>query len=89
MEIDKIKQDWHNRGFSFGVWEDPPEQVWENFKHDVDELLMLAEGSIEVLMQGKRIRPHIGQEILIPAGVTHTVRNIGEFNNRWYYGYRH
>jgi len=88
MEIEKLKQDWLDRGFSFGIWEDPPQQVWENFTHDVDELLMLAEGSIEVSMQGKRIRPHVGEEILIPAGVSHTVRNIGHENNRWYYGYQ-
>lgn len=88
MEVNKIQQNWFHRGFSFGIWEDPPEQVWENFTHDVDELLMLTEGAIEISMRGKQIRPHIGQEILIPAGVSHTVRNIGNTNNRWCYGYR-
>ena len=33
-------------------------------------------------------RPLIGQEVFIPANAIHTVRNVGNTNNVWYYGYR-
>ena len=88
MNEHKIRTDWGKRGFSFGVWTDPPGQVWEDYVHGVDELLMLAEGDIELSFLGKTFCPEIGEEILIPAGAGHTVRNIGKTTNRWYYGYK-
>ena len=88
MDERKVKTDWERRGFSFGIWIDPPGQIWEDYVHGVDELLMLAEGEIEVSFLGKTYCPKIGEEILIPAAAGHTVRNIGNTANRWYYGYK-
>ncbi len=88
MDERKVKTDWERRGFSFGIWIDPPGQIWEDYVHGVDELLMLAEGEIELSFLGKTFRPNIGEEVLIPAGAGHTVRNIGKTTNRWYYGYK-
>ena len=85
---DQIKKDWHSRGYSCGVFRDPPGQVWADFVHRVDELVVLAEGEIEVELEGKAQRPQICQEVFIPANAVHTVRNIGRTNNVWYYGYR-
>ncbi|HEY6280733.1 MAG TPA: cupin domain-containing protein [Burkholderiales bacterium] len=88
MNERKVKTDWERRGFIFGIWIDPPGQIWEDYVHGVDELLMLAEGEIELSFLGKTFCPTIGEEILIPAGAGHTVRNIGKTTNRWYYGYK-
>jgi len=49
---------------------------------------MLAEGEIELEIEGKTQRPLIGQEVFIPANAIHTVRNVGYINNVWYFGYR-
>lgn len=83
-----IKQNWNSRGYSFGVFRDPPGQVWADFVHRTDELVLLAEGEIELEIEGKTQRPIIGQEVFIPANAIHTVRNVGNTNNVWYYGYR-
>ena len=56
--------------------------------HPTDELLMIMEGSLELEMQGKTFHPAIGEEVLIVAGTSHTVRNIGETTARWLYGYK-
>ena len=48
MNSDHIKRDWNSRGYSFGVFRDPPGQVWADFVHQTDELVVLAEGEIEV-----------------------------------------
>ena len=88
MDERKVKTDWERRGFSFGIWIDPPGQIWEDYVHGVDELLMLAEGEVEVSFLGKTYCPKIGEEVLIPAGARHTVRNIGKTTNRWFYGYK-
>lgn len=88
MEPSNIKRDWERRGFSCDIWVDPPGQVWLDYVHGVDELLMLIEGELELSFQGRTLRPAIGEEILIPAGASHTVRNIGKTTNRWFYGYQ-
>ena len=86
--LDQIKKDWNSRGYSFGVFRDPPGQVWADFVHNTDELVVLSEGEIELEIEGMAQRPQIGQEVFIPANAVHTVRNIGKTNNVWYYGYR-
>jgi len=64
---DLIKQYWHSRGFSFSVFREPPSQVWADFVHRTDELVVLAEGEIEVEIEGKAERFQIGGMVFIPA----------------------
>jgi mannose-6-phosphate isomerase-like protein (cupin superfamily) len=84
----KVEKDWRARGFSFGIFEDPPGRCWEDYIHGEDELFMVLEGEVEFEMAGKARILGIGEEVLIPAGVTHSVRNKGKKNSRWFYGYK-
>ena len=52
------------------------------------ELEGLVEGEIELEIEGKAERPKIGEEVFIPANAVHTVRNVGQTNNIWYFGYK-
>jgi mannose-6-phosphate isomerase-like protein (cupin superfamily) len=88
MDFSRLKDDWTRRGFSCDLWVDPAGQVWKNYVHETDELIVLAEGLMEIEFGGKVIRPEIGEEVLIPAGRSHTVRNTGDTASRWYYGYK-
>ncbi len=88
MDRAKMERDLHTRGFSCGHLTDPPGQVWRNYIHNVDEVLIVVEGEMELELQGQTFRPAIGEEVLIPAGVVHTVRNVGPTTARWIYGYR-
>lgn len=83
-----VERDWRARGFSCGLWTDPPGQEWRNFVHATDELVMLLEGEIELEFSGRTLRPSAGEEILIPARTSHTVRNVGNVTARWLYGYK-
>ena len=74
---DLIKQNWHSRGYSFGVFRDPPGHVWADFVHQTDELVVLAEGEIEVEIEGKAERPKIGEEVFIPANAVHSYSIVG------------
>ena len=67
ITLDQIKQDWNSRGYSFGVFRDPPGQVWADFVHRTDELVILAEGEIEVEIEGKAERFQIGEMVFIPT----------------------
>jgi mannose-6-phosphate isomerase-like protein (cupin superfamily) len=88
MQACDPRHDWARRGFSCDIWTDAPGQVWRDFVHATDELVMPLEGEIELEFGGKIFRPRIGEEVLIPAGVRHTVRNVGRNVSRWYYGYK-
>jgi mannose-6-phosphate isomerase-like protein (cupin superfamily) len=88
LDPDAIAADWRRRGFGFGVWIDPPGQTWRDFVHPTDELVMLAQGELELTFAGRTLRPAVGEEVIIPAGASHTVRNVGSVANRWFYGYR-
>ena len=67
MDSDQIKQDWNSRGCSFGVFRDPPGQVWADFVHQTDEHVVLAEGEIEMKIERKAERFQIGGMVFIPA----------------------
>ena len=88
MNPEQIKKDWNSRGYSFGIFKDPPGQVWVDFVHKTDELVVLAEGEIEIEIEGKSQVPPIGKEVFIPAKAMHTVLNVGKTNNVLYYGYK-
>ena len=90
MVIDRsrVESEWRARGFSCGLWVDPPGQVWEDYVHSTDELLMVLEGDLELEMRGQTFRPKNGEEIFIPAHATHSVRNVGGTTARWLYGYK-
>lgn len=89
-EVDRtqVGKNWKSRGFNCDLWVDPPGQVWEDYVHSTDELLMLMEGKLELEMQGKTLHPAIGEEVLIPAHTSHSVRNTGGTTARWLYGYK-
>ena len=88
VDRDLVAKDWQARGFSCDLWVDPPGQVWEDYVHVADELVMPVEGRLELEFDGRCLRPAPGEEIFIPAGMSHTVRNIGGTTARWLYGYR-
>lgn len=87
-DIARVETDWLSRGFSCEVWTDPPGQVWADFVHDVDELVMTIEGDVEFEFGGEVFRPRPAEELMIPAGASHTVRNVGNSVSRWLFGYR-
>ena len=84
----KLKNNWKQRGYSFGAFRDPPRQVWTDFVRKTDELVVLAESEIEIEIEGRSHFPKIGEEQFIPAKALHTVRNTGSTYNVWYYGYK-
>lgn len=88
IDRERITRDWHSRGFSCDLWVDPPGQAWLDYVHPVDELVVVLEGTVEFEVDGERRRLVPGEELLIPAGAVHSVRNLGTTPSRWLYGYR-
>jgi uncharacterized cupin superfamily protein len=83
-----VERSWDERGFSCGLWIDPPGQVWADYVHATDELVMVVDGEVEFEIDGQLHHPAPGDELFIRARASHTVRNIGRGESRWLYGYR-
>lgn len=82
-----VARDWIERGYSCEAFVDPPGQEWRNFVHDTNELVTVVDGALEVEMMGAQLALEPGDELFIPRGVSHTVRNIHPGATRWLYGY--
>jgi len=79
---------WAEKGYSCDLWVDPPGRRWEDFVHEVDELVYVVEGTMEFEVGGKKQILKPGDEAFIPAHTVHSARNIGGATARWYYGYK-
>lgn len=86
IDRSNVAKDWHSRGFSCGMWIDHAGREWACQAHANEELLMVMSGVIEVAIGKQLLRPSIGEEICIPAGVPHTIKNVGGKTARWLYG---
>ena len=53
MNQEATRKGWNEKGFSFEIFRHPPGQVWADFVHRTDELVMLAEGEIELEVEDK------------------------------------
>lgn len=87
IDRDSVAHDWHRRGFSCDLFVDPPGREWNGFVHDVDELVTVVEGRLELEVGGERFLAEPGDEVFIPRCVVHSVRNRSDGTTRWLYGY--
>ena len=87
--VDKaaVAADLRGRGYTCGTFVDPPGQCWDDFVHDCNELVTVAEGRLEMVMAGETVNLGPGDEVLIPKGALHSVRNIHDGTSVWLYGY--
>ena len=88
IDIDALERSFAERGYSFGIFVDPPDQEWLGFVHDVDEIVVPLEGSVTITVAGTAHRPAIGDEVFIPANAVHDVVTGRDGSSRWAYGYR-
>jgi mannose-6-phosphate isomerase-like protein (cupin superfamily) len=82
-----VAVDWRARGYSCGTFIDPPGQCWEGFLHDCNELVTVVEGRLEMVVAGETVTMGPGDEVFIPKGALHSVRNIHHDTSVWLYGY--
>ena len=83
-----VAKEWHARGFSCGMWIDHAGREWSCQPHPHEELLMVLSGVLEIDVDGLVLRPSIGEEVRIPAGTSHRIKNVGGKTARWLYGQR-
>lgn len=87
IERDAVARDWRERGYSCGLFIDPPGREWLDFRHESNELLTVVTGKLEVEVSGESYVVEPGDEVFIPRRALHSVRNVHKAESRWLYGY--
>ena len=87
VEHEKVAADWQTRGYSCHRFVDPPGQEWNGFVHDTNEVVTVVEGRLEMEVAGETVVAEPGDEVFIPRGAVHSVRNIHHGTTRWLFGY--
>ncbi len=87
LDKGSVAADWRARGYSCSTFVDPPGRCWEGFVHDCNELVTVVEGRLEMEVAGTTVTVAPGDEVFIPKGALHSVRNIHHATSVWLYGY--
>ncbi|MGH8548477.1 MAG: cupin domain-containing protein [Methylococcales bacterium] len=87
MDKSVVEQQWRERGFSCDWFFDPPGREWNDFVHGCNELVTVVEGRLEIRVADAICLLDPGDEILIPEGAVHSVKNVHKGTTRWLYGY--
>lgn len=82
-----VAENWQERGYSCMLFSDPPGQCWEDFVHDCNEVVTVQQGRLEMEIEGKVVEMGPGDEVFIPKGALHSVRNIHPGVSKWLFGY--
>jgi len=77
-----VSEDWCRRGYSCGLFVDPPGRCWEDFVHATNELVTVVDGFLEMEISGIVMRVGPGDEVFISARAVHSVRNIHSGTSR-------
>ncbi|GJL60729.1 MAG: hypothetical protein NPIRA03_35860 [Nitrospirales bacterium] len=83
----EVAQSWSQRGYSCNVFVDPPGREWNDFVHSTNELVTVVEGKLRMTIEGEEIIAEPGDEVFIPKGACHSVKNIHHATTTWLYGY--
>lgn len=82
-----VKSQWLQQGFSFGIFRDAPDQEWNDFVHDTDEFVVIAEGKLTISVGTKTADCEAGDLVRIPRGVVHSLKTTSQSGSVWFYGY--
>lgn len=87
VDRDAVARDWRARGYSCEPFTDPPGREWNDFCHATNELVTVVEGKLALTVGGETMICEAGDEVFIPKGAVHSVKNVAPGTTRWLYGY--
>ena len=83
----EVRRDWQERGYRCDSVTDPPGRARRDLTHPTDELITVVEGRLAVTMHDSTYILEAGDELFIPRGVMHTVRNEHTGATWWLHGH--
>lgn len=83
---EEVARSWRGRGYSCNLFIDPPGREWNDFVHSTNELVAVVEGTLRMTIDGAQLIAEPGDEVFIPKGGCHSVKNIHHATTKWLYG---
>ena len=87
VDRSSVEANWSARGYSCDLFIDPPGREWNDFVHATNELVCVYDGRLEMTVGEEEVIAEAGDEIFIPRGAVHSLKNIHSGTTRWFYGY--
>jgi len=87
VDRDAVARDWRGRGYRCQPFADPPGREWNDFRHATNELVTVVEGRLQLTVGDATVVCGAGDEVFIPRGTMHSVKNVAAHTTRWLYGY--
>lgn len=87
VEEEDVAAAWKKRGYSCDLFIDPPGSEWNNFVHSTNELVTVVRGKLKMTIESSQLIAEPGDEIFIPKGANHSVKNIDHQVTEWLFGY--
>ncbi len=89
MNTNELEKNWTDRGFSFGIGTlKAGDGIIQAAHDDKDEVVLLESGKYELTIGNKTFIQEGNSEVLIPAGTSHSIKNLGTEDSKIYYGYK-
>jgi quercetin dioxygenase-like cupin family protein len=83
----EVARDWQKRGYSCAPFTDPPGREWNDFRHATNELVTVVDGELRLSIGDDTLVCRPGDEVFIPKGAVHSVKNVARRTTRWLFGY--
>ncbi len=75
IDKESIRERMLQEGFSvINEYDDPPNEFFPDHDHSGDQLLVVLQGTITIVMDGKTSLLEVGDEIFFPAKVIHNAK---------------
>jgi len=87
LSREEVARSWRERGYSCDLFIDPPGREWNDFVHSTNELVTVMDGKLQLTIGAEELIAEPGDEVFIPKGVCHSVKNIFDRTTQWLYGY--
>ena len=82
------RRKWWRRGFTLNTQVDPPGRHWTTHQHDVDEIVCLVEGALDLQIGAELHHAKANKETVIPRLTPHNLSNPGRHQTEYLYGFR-
>lgn len=87
VSAEAVAANWRGRGYSCGPFVDPPGREWNDFVHAANELVTVVAGRLALTIGDEQVIAEPGDEVFVPKGAVHSVRNVSATTTRWLFGY--
>lgn len=87
LDRGQVAQDWKQQGYSCDLFTDPPGREWNDFVHTTNELVTVVVGKLRLTIGDQEIVAEPGDEVFIPRGAIHSVKNVASSTTHWLHGY--